>query len=297
MSIRALRTLISVQKHGSFRAAADNEHLTPAAISQQMRNLEISLNLTLFDRSGRSPRLTDIGLDLVGEAALVVEAYDTLADKVAGIDDISGELILGAVPTTLTGLVPLALSQLKILHPGLQIRIVPGLSNQLLLQLDRGHIHAALISRPEILTPSLVFSKIATEELVLLVAAKIQAQSANDLLLSQPFIRFNRDAVVGRQIEAWLQSRDIVVHDAMELEGLEAISSMVAANLGISIVPKRCIDESEHLHLKTLPLGLDAPKRTLGIVRRANTPKAKIIGAAETALLKAVDTGKFTMEP
>lgn len=294
MSIRALRTLISVHRHGSFRAAAEAEHLTPAAVSQQMRNLETSWNLEIFERSQRTPRLTETGLALVSEASIVVAAYDTLADKVSARDKISGELILGAVPTTLTGLVPLALSHLKVLHPSLQIRIVPGLSNQLLLQLDRGQIHAAVISRPEVLSTSLTFSKIATEELVLLVPETKLQQSPQDLLRSQPFIRFNRDAVVGRQIEAWLQKNNILVNDAMELEGLEAISSMVAAELGISIVPKRCIAESDHLSLKTMSLGKNAPKRSLGLVRRNDSAKGKVIGAAEAAFLKAIEIGQFT---
>lgn len=157
MSIRALRTLISIHRHGSFRVAAESENLTPAAVSQQMRNLEASWNLELFERSHRSPKLTSTGLALVSEAEIVVSAYDNLADKIRSGDDVSGELILGAVPTTLTGLVPLALSQLKISHSNIRVRIVPGLSNQLLLQIDRGQIHAAVISRPEVLPRSLDF--------------------------------------------------------------------------------------------------------------------------------------------
>ena len=293
MSIRALRTLISVHRHGSFRLSAEAEHLTPAAVSQQMRNLETSLKLQIFERSQRTPKLTEVGLSLVSEASMVIAAYDGLADKVRSDNDISGNLILGAVPTTLTGLLPLALSRLKVQYPALQIRVVPGLSNQLLLQLDRGQIHAAVISQPEVLSHSLSFSKIATEALVLLVSASTKQIPPEELLRSQPFIRFNRDAIVGRQIEAWLQGQGISVKDTMELEGLEAISSMVAANLGISIVPKRCITESDQLPIKTVSLGKNAPTRTLGLVRRSNTPKVRIIGAAETALSKAVELGSL----
>ena len=288
MSIRALRTLIAIHRHGSFRAAADAEHLTPAAVSQQMRNLEIAWSLELFDRSERSPTLTDTGLTLVGEATVVLAAYDSLAEKVRSRDDLSGELILGAVPTTLTGLVPLALSQLKLRHPDLRVRIIPGLSNQLLLQLDRGQIHAALISRPEVVPPALRFSKITTETLVLLVAEGTEDLPPRELLRSQPFIRFNRDAVVGRQIEAWLQSHDIQVRDAMELEGLEAISSMVAANLGISIVPQRAIETNDHLPLRTIPLDGDAPRRVLGLASPTASPRAAVIAAAEDAFLEAM---------
>ena len=294
MSIRALRSLISIHRHGSFRAAAEAEHLTQAAVSQQMRNLELSWNLTLFDRSLRSPKLTATGLALVGEADIVVAAYDNLATKVSSGDEISGELLLGAVPTTLTGLVPLALSKLKVLHPSIRVRIFPGLSNQLLLQINRGQIHAAIISKPERLPRSLNFTQIANEKMVLLAAVGTEDLPPAKLLQSQPFIRFNREAVVGRLIETWLQNNDIKVNDTMELEGLEAISSMVAADLGISIVPQRCVVESDHLPLKKVSLGPNGPCRLLGLVSRMDSPRIGAINAAETALLKAVSIGEFT---
>ena len=294
MSIRALRSLISIHRHGSFRAAAEAEHLTQAAVSQQMRNLELSWNLTLFDRSLRSPKLTATGLALVGEADIVVAAYDNLATKVSSGDEISGELLLGAVPTTLTGLVPLALSKLKVLHPSIRVRIFPGLSNQLLLQINRGQIHAAIISKPERLPRSLNFTQIANEKMVLLTAVGTEDLPPAKLLQSQPFIRFNREAVVGRLIETWLQNNDIKVNDTMELAGLEAISSMVAADLGISIVPQRCVVESDHLPLKKVSLGPSGPSRLLGLVSRMDSPRIGVINAAETALLKAVSIGKFT---
>lgn len=295
MSIRALRTLVAIHRHGSFRAAADAEHLTPAAVSQQMRHLEDAWNLQLFDRSQRTPRLTETGHSLVSEASVLLSNYDSLADKVSARDEMSGELTLGAVPTTLTGLVPLALSQLKIQYPGIRVRIVPGLSNQLMLQLERGQINAAIISRPEVLPKSLVFSRIAAEKLVLLVAEGTEDQPLQVLLRDKPFIRFNRDAVVGRQIEAWLQQKGIAVNDAMELDGLEAISSMVAANLGISIVPQRCIAEKSSLPLRTISLGEDGPHRVLGLVSRADEPRAGLIRATEAAFLESVSIGQFAL--
>lgn len=297
MSIRALRTLLAVHKHGSFRAAAEAEHLTPSAVSLQMRHLEEGLDLNLFERVQRTPQLTATGLALVAEAEAVLTAYDTLADRVSPKDELSGELILGAVPTTLTGLVPLALSELRDRHPGIRVRIVPGLSNQLLSQLDRGQIHAAVISRPDVLSKPMQFSWLADEELVLLVCPNTEDLPPADLLRSRPFIRFNRDAVVGKQIETWLQTNDLRVNDVMELEGLEAISSMVAADLGISIVPHRCVRENDRLPLKTLSLGEGSPRRVLGLVSRQGASRANLVGAIETALSEAVAIGRFTIRP
>lgn len=294
MSIRALRTLISIHRHGSFRAASEVEHITPAAVSQQMRNLEIQFNLELFDRSMRSPKLTATGLALVGEAQAVVTAYDNLAEKLGPSGKISGELILGAVHTTLTGFVPLALSELKKAHSGIRVRVVPGLTNQLLSQIDRGQIHAAVISKPQVLPRYLKFTEIAVEDMVLLKAESTPVAQPEKLLQTLPFIRFSRDAVVGRLIDNWLQDRGIIVNDTMELESLEAISSLVAAHIGISIVPQRCVRTPERLPLKTVPLGKGSPRRALGLVSRLDSPQVSAINAAETALLAAKSIGAFS---
>ena len=289
MSIRALRTLIAIERHGSFRAAAEAERLTPSAVSHQMRNLEEAWGLDLFDRSLKSPALTQTGLMLVAEAVGVVAAYDGLAAKVRTTDDLAGELILGAVPTTLTGLVPQGLAKLKDVHPNLHVRIVPGLTHQLMLQLDRGQVHAGIISQPDVLPKALTFSPIVSEELVMLVSANMENLSPRELLTTQPFIRFSRDAVVGRQIEAWLQRQRIEVQDVMELEGLEAISSMVAAELGVSIVPQSHLTSDDHLPLRRIPLQEDGPRRVVGVLSQASSPHGHMIDAVTNALLQAAE--------
>lgn len=295
MSIRALRTLIAVHRHGSFRAASEAEHLTPSAVSHQMRNLEAALGLELFDRSSKSPKLTHTGLTFVGEAAAVVAAYDGLAERVKSNNELSGEITLGAVPTTLTGLVPTALARLKSVHPDILVRIVPGLTNQLLLQLDRGQIQAAIISRPDVLPNTLEFSEIVSEKLVLLVSENSPDLPSRELLGASPFIRFTRDAVVGRQIETWLQRKGIEVKDAMELESLEAISSMVAAELGVSIIPDNRLTTYDHLRLKRIPLEQKGPERIVGLVSMTASPHTKMIDAVTAALLEAADSQRVCM--
>jgi len=287
MSIRALKTLIAVHTHGSFRAASEAENLTPSAVSHQMRTLEISWGLDLFDRSAKTVKLTQTGLMLVGEAAAVVAAYESLPDRVKSTAELSGEIVLGAVPTTLTGFVPAALSKLKSRHPDIRVRVVPGLTNQLLLQLDRGQIHAAIISRPDILPKSVEFAEITSEKLVMLVSERTPELSVRDLLRSSPFIRFSRDAVVGRIIETWLQKRGFEVNDAMELESLEAISSMVAAELGVSIIPDSRYAADDHLPLRRIPLEPHGPTRVVGLVSAASTPRAKMVEAVRVALVDA----------
>ncbi|MDA0358459.1 MAG: LysR family transcriptional regulator [Proteobacteria bacterium] len=294
MSIRQFRTLLAIQDHGSFSAAAAACHVTHAAVSQQMKALETFWGVALFDRKGRRPELTPTGRALAAKADEIIRAYDGILASVIGDQGFQGEFVLGAVPTTLTGLVPLALSLLRQRHADLRVTIYPGLSRQLMQQLDRGAIDAAIITRPDLLPQGLACLDIAAEPMQLLAPPQTDSDDPIELLRTRPFIRFDRNAIFGQMVEGWLQKHKITVRDSMELEGLEAISSMVMANLGVSIVPKRCVRNMNPLPVKRLALSGNPPARQLGLAYRDGTPKLSVIKAGETALLDAVAIGEFS---
>ncbi|WP_300035130.1 LysR family transcriptional regulator [uncultured Roseobacter sp.] len=288
MSIRTLRTLIAIDDHKTFSAAADAVFVTHAAVSQQMRALEENWGVQLFDRSRRTPELTPLGRALVAKAREVVRAYDQILPSVLGETGVSGEIALGALPTTLTTLVPSVISMLMARHPDVRVRLFPGLTTGMVSQLERGALDAALITRPETLPPGLAFHDIAEEPVQLLASQDTDSDDPFELLAKMPFIRFNRDAVVGHMIEAWLQKKGLRVNETMELEDLEAISSMVQANLGVAIVPRRCVQMRAPLPLKRLSLGPDAPVRLLGLAHRHDNPRTRIITELHALSLRAV---------
>jgi DNA-binding transcriptional LysR family regulator len=288
MSIRNLRTLIAVHDHKTFSAAADAVCVTHAAVSQQMRALETNWGVALFDRSKRTPELTPLGRALVARAREVVRSYDQLLPSVLGDTGLSGEISLGALPTTLTALVPLAISLLMQDYPQAHVRLFPGLSTQLILQVERGALDIALVTRPQTLSPDLDFALVAEEPVQLLAAIGTKSDDPYELLARSPFIRFNREAVVGHMIETWLQTKGIRVRESMELDGMEAISSMVHANLGVSLAPKPCVEAQNALPLKRISLGTDAPVRRLGLVMRRDSLRARVLSEVHRACLRAV---------
>ncbi len=293
MSIRLLKTLIAVDDHKTFSAAADAVHVTHAAVSQQMRALEEEWTIQLFDRSKRPPELTPTGRAIVAKAREVVRAYDNIVPSVIGERRIEGEVTLGALPTTLTGLAPLAISLLKREQTALHVQVFPGLTHPLIAQVERGTLDAAIVTRPLTVSAEIEYRPIALEPLQLVASLATTSVDPLHLLATEPFIRFKRDAVVGQMIEAWLQQKKIRVKETMELEGLEAISSMVFANLGVSIVPSRCVAAFSPLPLKRLSLGPDAPVRHLGLVYRTDNMRLRVLEAIENALLRSVEIGEF----
>jgi DNA-binding transcriptional LysR family regulator len=293
VSIRMLKTLLAVADHRTFSAAADAVAVTHAAVSQQMRTLEAEMQVALFDRSGRTPQLTPIGRAIVTKAREVVKAYDNIVPSVLGDVGLQGEVLLGAIPTSLTGLAPLSIALLRKTYPDIRVHVQPGLTTQLLLQIERGSIDAAIVSRPAVLANGIGFLDVAHEPLQLIASQETASDDYLELLRDMPFIRFSRDAVVGNTIETWLQSKNIKVNEMMELEGLEAISSMVLANLGISIVPTQSVKQFSTLPLKRIPLPDGAPVRKLGLAFNKDSPRKRLIEEIHTALLEAVKIGVF----
>lgn len=293
MSIRMLKTLIAIADHGTFSAAAAAVFVTHAAVSQQMKSLEEKWQISLFNRSRRTPELTPIGRAAVVKAREIVAAYENIVPSIKGDGGLSGELTIGAVPTTLTGLVPFTVSMLKRQWPDLHVNIVPGLTLSLIQQLERGALDAAILTRPHVLQPSHQWRKIADEPMELLASLETISDDPVYLLENNPFIRFSRSTVVGGMIENWLRENNINVHDSMELEGLEAISSMVVGNLGVSIVPKRCVVSSNPLPLKRISLGSDTCIRPLGLISRFDSVKIQVLEILHEQLLHAVKIGKF----
>lgn len=297
MSIRMLKTLIAVADNETFSAAADAVFVTHAAVSQQMRALEAQWQIEIFDRTRRTPEFTPIGRALLARAREVVRAYDDIVPSVLGDDGLKGDFNLGAVPTSLTALVPFATALLKSNCPDLHVRLFPGLTTQLILQLERGALDAAIISRPAIMPKGMLWKGVADEEMILIASATIDSDDPFEVLRSHPFIRFSRDAVVGTLVEKWLQDNAISVHDTMELASLEAIYGMVVADLGVSIIPEPCMKVAHQPQLRRLRLThAGGPVRELGLVYRKDTTKMRVIEEISAAIERALGIGTFSPE-
>ena len=290
MSIRRLKTLIAVAEKGTFAAAATARFVSHAAVSQQMKTLEDELDVSIFDRSRRSPVLNQHGRNLVAKARDVVHAYNNMVSSVHDDDRVVGELVFGAVSTCMTSLVPRVVGMLKRRYPKLHVRVVPGLSAELQIQVERGYLDAAVLSEPPFLPNGLSWRAFAEEPLILLASLEEESDDPEWLLESRPFIRFNRRAWLGRQIDEWLQANKLNIREGMELDTLESISSMVFYQLGVSIVPRRCVPSARPLPLKRIPLGPSARPRILGVVARKDGLKFQLLEVLLAELVELVES-------
>jgi DNA-binding transcriptional LysR family regulator len=288
MSLRALKTLVAIAESGSFAAAARTLNLSQSAISTQMRGLEDELKVALFDRRKRPPVLNEAGKALVTKARELIDSYEDLQSSVAAKGAIEGRIRLGAVGTTLTGILPVVLTVIRERYPSLHIEIVSGFSEELVQQIESRALDAAIVSDYEGKRQDLSWRPFLTEPLVMIAPPDASESNPKRLAQAYPFIRYSPTAPVGRIIERALRRANLKVHESMQLDWLEAIEAMVHHGHGIALVPERRFPHEPLFAVKRIALGPERFQRTLGIVEPVASPKRRltdVLFAELTALL------------
>ena len=276
MSIKQLRSLLAIEENGSFSSAADQLCITKAAVGQQMKLLEESLQTPLFDRNGYMPTLNSVGIAFVKEAQKVLLSYDTLFNSMDVEDDFFGTISLGAVPSAILALVPLSVKSMMKEVTNTKIRIIPGTSTDLYDHVLNGSIDMVILSKPQRIEPGLQWDLLSEEPLVLLTSSDFKGSDPIQILKTQPYIRLAQRTSVGLLADNWLIKNKITVKETMIMETMETLGCMVAHGLGVSVAPNLTKPDPIFSNLRKIPLVKGTEARVLGMLTRKDNPKTKV---------------------
>jgi DNA-binding transcriptional LysR family regulator len=267
--LRELQTFIAVARHGTFAGAGARIGLTQSAVSAQMQRLEAHLGFPLFDRTGRSATLNQAGRKTLELADELIALYARLSEP-DGDDGRGGTLSVGAITSAHAALLPDALGAFRRDWSAWRVRLVPGVSLNLLAQVDAGEMDMAVIIRPPFSLPAeLRWRALVAEPYVLLAPSSKKRLSWREAIETQPFIRYDRRSFGGRQVDAFLRKRRIVVRDAIEVDEPQGIAQMVARGLGVGLSPVTDGGDAWPRGVVALDLGDDTFHREVGLVERA----------------------------
>ena len=235
--IRELKTFVCVARRGTFAAAGREVGLTQSAVSAQIKNLEDTLGVALFDRTGRAANLNAAGQRAVALADEILQLFGRMGSPDSA-NDFRGALRIGAISTAQTGILPQALVLLRSKAPYIEASLVPGVSLNLLSQVDAGELDLAIMIKPPFSLPKELHAEvIAKEPFVLIMPANTQGDDPRQILSDNPFIRYDQRSFGGRRVTQFLRERKLEVQQTLELDELDAIVKMVRAGLGVSLVP------------------------------------------------------------
>lgn len=292
-SIRSLRTFLAVARLGSFAAAGAEVGLTAAAVGLRMRALEQSVGQVLFDRGARAVVLNPAGRAMLPRIEELVRGFDALVEHAPG-GELSGTVVVGALVSALMGAFADALRAVRRDHPQLQVKILAGLSSDFVARVERGEIDAAVVTRPPHgLSPSLRWTELYTEPMVLIVPRRPQFELPADPLQAlrrAPFIRFDRHTWTGLLVDEVLQAAAVQARDEMELNSVEAIIEIVRQGFGVSVVPRLAnVNWRGDRALRVLELPGPRVLRRVGLIERAHHARSGFTQAVKNHRYVAVD--------
>ena len=269
---------------GSMSEAARRLDLTPAAVAQQIRALERELGTALLARAGRTVRPTEAGHRLAERSRALLREFGNL--KAAVNEEVaSGELRIGAINTGVLSLLPDALAHFARAHPQVHVHIQSGGSVELFEGVQRGELDAAVCLHPPYAPPkTTAWALLREEPLVVLAPARLARRDPHALLVSEPFIRYDRSVGGGKQADRYLRKKGIAPRERFELGSLAAIAMMVDRGLGVSLVPDIASPLMAGLKVAKIALPEPIESRRFGIVWLRASVRARLIrGLIESA--------------
>lgn len=284
MSLRALRTLQAISRHGTFARAGDAVGLTQSAVSLQVKALEEEFGVRLFDRSRKRPALTEAGKIVLAKSEEVLALYDRIAEALGDERSLVGRLKIGAMPTALSDVLPDALIALHRAHPRVRVHVASGLSGELAHLVAAGELDAAVTLEPERPHPAnLVWTRLYEDRFWLITPPAIKERDPRELLAGQPFIRLDSRAWSGRAIDRELRRQRVNVREEMVLGSPETIIRMVEKGLGVSVVS---IAEAVRASVQVtcIPFGEPQLTRQMGLLERRDRHGGSLAGALAQAV-------------
>lgn len=295
MNLRDLRYIVAVADLSHFGRAAEACHVSQPTLSGQILKLEEELGVAIFERVGRSVRVSRVGEEIVGHARRAVSAADSiLMTAQAGRDPLAGSLRLGIIPTLGPYLMPFILPEAAKRLPLMPLMLVEDQTDRILEPLRDGRLDAALIASDP--AGGQLIEETLFDEPFWLVLPAGHALAPRKTILSSDLdpksLLLLSDGHCLRD-----QALDLCGHPElgglvnadMRASSLETLLHLTAAGYGVTVVPGLAVHNwrpDERLVLR--PMRGPNTSRRVRLVWRRQSPRTKALHALAELLRRCV---------
>ncbi|ETK33591.1 LysR family transcriptional regulator [Microbispora sp. ATCC PTA-5024] len=297
LDVVRLRVLVAVARTGSVTAAARELHYSQPSVSHHLARLEAETGAKLVQRVGRGIRLTDAGRLLAERSAEILGRLDSAsAELAAHVGLRSGRVRLAAFPSALGTFVPAAAVRLASAHPGLDLRLIEAEPPEALRMLRDGRVDAAVVFRYGGTGPDedgVRLTRLLDEPSLLVTPAALPDVPAPT--------GDRAGTLAGHAGSRWIAGCDRCRAHLLDLcaaAGFEprvsfttddyvAVQAMVAAGLGVAVLPRLALSAHRHPGVRTA--GLPGSTRRVSAATYGEPPDPPATAALVAALVAAVE--------
>ena len=280
MNLRDLHYLIAVADLRSFVQAAERCFISQPTLSTQIKKLEDSLGVQIFERSNKRVLLTEVGEQVVMSARRIlqeVEQVKHLAEHAR--DPLAGNLRIGAFPTLSTYIFPPLVPLIREQLPKARLIMVEEKTEELVRQLKNAQIDMALLALP-VLDESLQSETLFVDEFLLAVAvdhplANRDSIEQTDLAGQQLLLLDEGHCLRGHALQI-CQLNNAAEQQDVRATSLETLRQMVRAGTGITFMPRIAVGINDD-GIRYIPFPSPAPSRSIGLVWRKTSTRGELI--------------------
>ena len=267
MDLGQLRYFSKIVEHRSFTKAAQDCLVSQPALSQQIAKLEKELGQPLFERQGRSIRLTPAGQVLQTHAEKILQLVDDAKRQITD-DGQTGRICISAIPTIAPYLLPELLTSVGGQFPSASFVVSEDTTELLLKRCSNGDIDVGVVALPAT-AKYLSVEPLFEEELLLALPSDHRLCGRTRIstkdLVSESFILLGDTHCLVDAIETFCNQKSFQPITTSRIEQLTTIQHLVALGHGISFVPKMAAGDDLNGKIVYRSLSGDKPTRKIAI--------------------------------
>jgi LysR family hydrogen peroxide-inducible transcriptional activator len=278
MNLRDLKYIVEVAREKNFARASEKVFVSQPALSMQIKKLEDSLGVNIFERDKQNFLITPAGIEIIKRAEIILQESEEIKSIAKNFNDpFAGEIKIGAFPTVATYFLPNFVRNIHKKFPKLKIFLVEEKSDVLREKLLSGLIDATLLAMP-IHDDSLIGEKIFSEKFLLAtpkghaLAKKTKIQ-IKDLKNQELMLLEDGHCMRDQALEICSSVRAYENTD-FQATSLETLRQMVANGNGITLIPEIAVRNDDKIAYTKI---FNAPFRTVGLYYRKSSVRKSLI--------------------
>lgn len=273
MELRQLQYFVTVARLEHMTHAAESLHVAQSAISRQIHQLEEELGVELFTQKGRNLQLTSAGRLFLSRAeSLLSELERSVLEIKEFTDPESGEIRIGFPHSLGIHLLPSVVAEYRMAHPNVKFRLKQGTFHVLIHELLQGEIDLAFISPFPDDRDEVEGELLLSERLKVILPSNHPLAASKEIHLGQlrneSFVMFSEHYSLRAIVLEACRQVGFTPKIGFEGEETDTIRGLVAAGMGVSLLPEMALIETSPLMPVSIPVSQPQVIRTVGLIRR-----------------------------
>lgn len=272
MTPRQLKAFTAVAQTLSFARACERLHMSQPALSLAIKSLEESLGGRLLARTTREVRLTPEGAELLPQALQLLADWENVRERLRQRFTLQrGRVTIAAMPSFAANVLPGMLREYRDHHSNLEVTVQDVVQEQVLELVESGRVELGFGFEPEA-RGLFAFASLFVDHFMAIVPADSPLADTGTVswtqLLSHDFITLQRPSSMRRLLEELLAAKGLELRIAHECHQLATVGQLVAAGLGVSVVPSLCERQMAALGIRCLRVQRPSIHQAVGLITR-----------------------------